>query len=149
MTSSLPHPVPNPDNAGFWEACGRGELCLQRCTSCRSWRHPPRPMCPHCGSLDFAWERASGRGVVHTFTIVHRPTLPTFEDRVPYNVVAVQLDEGVFMVSNLVDCAPADIRIGMAVEVVFEPLTDEIALPKFRLRGAGPRASGSQSTVES
>jgi uncharacterized OB-fold protein len=134
MNRDLPHPVPNPDNAGFWEACGRGELRLQRCTSCRSWRHPPRPMCPDCGSLDFAWEQASGRGVVHTFTIVHRPTLQVFEDRVPYNVVAVQLEEGIYMVSNLVDCALADIRIGMSVEVVFEPLTGEIALPKFKAR---------------
>jgi uncharacterized OB-fold protein len=132
MASPLPFPVPNPDNAGFWEACRRGELRLQRCTPCRAWRHHPRPMCPQCGSLDYEWALASGRGAVHTFTIVHRPTLPAFEDRLPYNVVAVRLDEGVYMVSNLVDCRLEDIRIGLPVEVVFEPLTEEIALPKFR-----------------
>jgi uncharacterized OB-fold protein len=91
-------------------------------------------MCPHCGSTDAEWALASGRGVVHTFTIVHGPTLPAFADRVPYNVVAVQLDEGVFMVSNVVDCPPEDLRIGLPVEVVFEPLNDAIALPKFRRR---------------
>jgi len=89
-------------------------------------------MCPQCGSIEYEWALASGRGVVHTFTIVHRPTLPAFDAAVPYNVIAVRLDEGVFMVSNLVDCPLDEIRIGLPVEVVFEPLTDEIALPKFR-----------------
>ena len=132
MTSSAPFPVPNPDNAGFWDACRRGELRLQRCIDCRTWRHHPRPMCPQCGSTEYEWALASGRGVVHTFTIVHRPTLPAFDADVPYNVIAVRLDEGVFMVSNLVDCPLDQIRIGLPVEVVFAPLTDEIALPKFR-----------------
>lgn len=89
-------------------------------------------MCPQCGSRDYEWARASGRGVVHTFTIVHRPTLPAFDDVVPYNVIAVRLDEGVFMISNLVDCPLEQIHIGMPVEVVFEPLSDEITLPKFK-----------------
>jgi uncharacterized OB-fold protein len=129
-----PYPVPNADNAGFWEACRRGELRLQRCTACGAFRHHPRPMCPKCGSTDSEWARASGRGVVHTFTIVHGPTLPAFADRVPYNVVAVHLDEGVFMVSNVVDCPPEDLRIGLPVEVVFEPLNDAITVPKFRCR---------------
>jgi uncharacterized OB-fold protein len=91
-------------------------------------------MCPRCGSLEYEWARASGRGVVHTFTIVHRPTLPAFDETVPYNVVAVELDEGVFMVSNLVDCPLERIEIGMPVEVVFEPLSEHIAQPKFRPR---------------
>lgn len=131
---TAPYPVPNADNAPFWEGCARGELLLQRCGHCRAWRHHPRPMCPRCGSFESEWARASGRGVVHTFTIVHGPTLPAFQDRLPYNVVAVALDEGVYMVSNLVDCPADAIRIGMPVEVVFEPLTDTIALPKFRRR---------------
>jgi uncharacterized OB-fold protein len=134
MSITPPIPVPNPDNAGFWEACQRGELRLQRCTRCGAWRHHPRPMCPGCGSVEYEWARASGRAVVHTFTVVHRPTLPAFDDRVPYNVVAVRLDEGVFMVSNLVECPLDQIRIGMPVEVVFERLNDSITLPKFRPR---------------
>jgi uncharacterized protein len=132
MSNTVPTPVPNPDNAGFWDACRQGELRLQRCTQCGGWRHHPRPMCPECGSLSYEWAKASGRGIVHTFTIVHRPTLPAFEDRLPYNVIAVRLDEGVFMVSNLVDCPPEELCIGLAVEVVFEPLSEEITLPKFR-----------------
>ncbi|MEO8603880.1 MAG: Zn-ribbon domain-containing OB-fold protein [bacterium] len=136
MSQLIPTPVPNADNQGFWDACARGELRLQRCTACRAWRHHPRPMCPACGSFDYEWGLASGRGVVHTFTIVHRPTLPAFEDRLPYNVVVVQLEEGPFMVSNLLDCAAEAIAIGRPVEVVFEPLDETIVLPKFRLRAA-------------
>jgi uncharacterized OB-fold protein len=117
--STSPYPVPNPDNAPFWDGCRRGELLLQRCAKCRAYRHHPRPMCPQCGSLEVEWTRASGRGVVHTFTIVHGPTLPAFQARLPYNVIAVRLDEGVYMVSNLLDCAPEDIRIGMPVELTW------------------------------
>lgn len=129
-----PYPVPHPDNQGFWDGCARGKLRLQRCTGCGRWQWPPRPMCLACGAFAYEWTPVSGRGVVHTFTIVHRPTLPAFEARVPYNVVVVRLDEGPLMVSNLVDCAPAAIHIGMPVEVVFEPLHDGIVLPKFRPR---------------
>lgn len=129
---AIPIPVPDSDNQGFWDGCRRGELRLQRCTGCGRWRHHPRPMCAGCGSLGYEWAHASGRGVVHTFTIVHRPTLPAFEADLPYNVVVVALEEGVFMVSNVVDCPPEALRIGMAVEVVFAPLSAEITLPTFR-----------------
>jgi uncharacterized OB-fold protein len=132
MSTPIPTPVPNADNQGFWDACARRELRLQRCTACRAWRHHPRPMCPACGSFEYEWAPASGRGVVHTFTIVHRPTLPAFEDRLPYNVIVVRLEEGVFMVSNLVDADVDVLRIDLPVEVVFEPLDESITLPKFR-----------------
>lgn len=134
MADPIPLPVPNADNQGFWDACRRGELRLQRCTACGAWRHHPRPICPACRSFAYEWALATGRGVVHTFTIVHRPTLPAFEAQLPYNVIVVRLDEGPLMVSNLID-APADaLRIGLPVEVVFQPLDDTIALPKFRPR---------------
>lgn len=128
----IPTPVPNTDNQGFWDACRRGELRLQRCLGCGAWRHHPRPICPRCQSFEYEWALASGRGEVHTFTIVHRPTLPAFEDQLPYNVIVVRLEEGPFMVSNLVGGSVDDLRIGAAVEVVFEPLDDVITLPKFR-----------------
>ncbi|HUI27753.1 MAG TPA: OB-fold domain-containing protein, partial [Candidatus Kryptonia bacterium] len=95
-----PIPVPNPDNAGFWEGCRNRELRLQRCRGCGTVRHPPRPMCPQCTSTEYEWMRASGRGTIYSFTIVHGPTLPVFQARAPYNVVVVQLDEGPYLVSN-------------------------------------------------
>jgi uncharacterized OB-fold protein len=129
---SIPLPVANPDNAGFWEGCRQHELRLQRCRRCASVRHPPRPMCPQCTSLDYDWTRASGRGTVYTFTIVHRPTLPVFQEAAPYNVVVVQLAEGPFIVSNLVGCPADQIRIGMAVSVEFDDISEAVSLPRFR-----------------
>ncbi|MBI1817443.1 MAG: Zn-ribbon domain-containing OB-fold protein [Deltaproteobacteria bacterium] len=129
----MPIPVPNFDNAGFWEGCRQHELRIQRCTACGALRHPPRPMCPHCGGVDSDWMRASGRGSVFSFTIVHGPTLPVFQAQAPYNVVVVQLDEGPYIVSNLVDCRAEQIRIGVKVEVVFEGVDGTMSLPRFRV----------------
>jgi uncharacterized OB-fold protein len=130
--AAVPHPVPSLDSAPFWEWCRRHELRLQRCLACGAWRFHPRPRCPRCRSADHEWARASGRGRVHTFTICHPPVLPAFADRVPYNAVVVRLDEGPFMVSNLVECANEEIEVEMPVEVVFVDVDDELALPQFR-----------------
>lgn len=89
-------------------------------------------MCPNCNSFEYEWARMSGRATLYSFTIVHRPTLPAFEDRVPYNVAVVQLEEGPYLVSNIVDCRAAELRIGMPLDVVFSD--DVISLPKFQPR---------------
>ena len=133
-THGLPLPVPTADNAPFYEAARRGELRLQRCTGCGRFRHYPRPTCPACLSREHTWERASGRGTVWTWTIVRGPTLPAFEPKLPYNVVDVLLDEGVHFVSEVLDCAPGEIRAGMPVEAIFVPASDELTLVKFRRR---------------
>ena len=127
-----PLPAITPDVAPFYEAARRGELRFQRCTDCRVWRHYPRPTCPACLSRAFAWERASGRGTVYTWTVVHGPTLPAFEADVPYNVVDVLLDEGLHFVSQVLDCPREALRAGLPVEAVFVPVTDEVTLVKFR-----------------
>ena len=132
LTRGLPLPLPTLETAPFWEATRRGELRLQRCRACARFRHYPRPTCPACLSGDVEWARASGRGAVYTWTIVRGPTLPAFEAKLPYNVVDVLLDEGVHFVSEVLDCAPEDIRAGMPVEAVFVPASDEITLVKFR-----------------
>lgn len=131
-----PLPAVTPDTAPFFEAASRGELRLQRCGECRAWRHYPRPACPACLSRRFSWEAATGNGTVYTWTIVHGPTLPAFTDTLPYNVVDVLLDEGVHVVSQLLDCPAEEIRAGLPVTAVFVPVTDEIALMKFRRRPA-------------
>lgn len=130
----LPLPVPNADNAGFWEGCRAHELRLQRCRACGTYRHHPRPMCPRCNSFEYEWPRVSGHGTLFSFTIAHGPTLPAFQGQVPYNVVVVQLEEGPYMVSNLIDHTDEDLRIGCAVEVAFEDVNDSVTLPKFRPR---------------
>jgi len=134
----LPIPLPTKDNLPFYEAAKRGELRFQRCAQCGTFRHYPRPSCPHCLCRDYTWEKSTGRGVVHTWTVVRGPTLPAFADKVPYNVVDVLMDEGVHFISEVLDCAPEQIRAGLPVEAVFVPVSDDVTLVKFRV-GVGGR----------
>ena len=98
MSDTRPRrPVPRIDEEtrGFWEACARHELYVQRCRACRTFRHPPRAVCPACLSSDVDWVRSSGRGTVYSFTVTHQNQAPGFRERLPYVLAVVQLDEGV------------------------------------------------------
>ena len=92
----------------------------------------PAPVCPECLSTRLSWERASGRGTIYTWTIVHGPTLPAFQDDLPYNVVDVLTDEGIHFQSQVLDCPPEEIYAGMPVEAVFVPVSEDMTLVKFR-----------------
>jgi uncharacterized protein len=130
----IPQPDPtNADDAAFWEALRAGELRIQRCSECGGFRHPPRPVCAQCGSTERTWQPVSGAGEVWSFTVVHPPTLPAFADRTPYGAVVVRLDEGVFLVSNLVDCPVDELAVGARVELEITVVDDDLALPLFRL----------------
>jgi uncharacterized OB-fold protein len=101
------------------------------CRSCGQHHFYPRDFCPLCFSFDVGWTKACGRGVVYSYTICHRPA-PGFEKDVPYNLALIELDEGVRMMSTIVDCPLEELSIGMAVEVVFDDVTSQVTLPKFR-----------------
>ena len=133
-----PIPVPTPETRPFWEAARRHQLCLPRCRPCAALVFFPRAVCPGCLGADLEWQRLSGRGTLHTFTVVHRG-LKGFPLGPPYVIAMVELAEGPRLMTNLVgvDPDPAKIRIGMAVEVVFEDVSADIALPRFRPAGAG------------
>ena len=139
ITQTLPLPQPNLDNQAFYEATHRGELRFQRCSDCGSWRHYPRPACPKCQSREFRWELATGRGRVYSWTIVHGPTLPAFQEDLPYNVVDVLLEEGIHFQSQILDCPPEEIHEGMPLTAVFVPIDDEITLVKVRRAREGSR----------
>jgi uncharacterized OB-fold protein len=131
---SAPHPRPDPvaaDDVRFWSFVAEGELRIQRCADCGTHRHPPSPICAVCGSTTDAWELASGRGELWAFTVVHPPTLPAFASRTPYAAVVVRLEEGVFLVGNVVDCSPDDLSVGMPVEVAITEVEPGIRLPLF------------------
>jgi len=130
---SGPIPVPTPETRPFWEAARRHELHLQRCRSCGQHVFYPRAACPHCLSAELEWRRASGRGTLHTFTVVYRGQRD-FPLGAPYVIAVVALAEGPRLMTNLVgvEADPARITIGMPVEVVFEDVSAEIALPRFR-----------------
>lgn len=128
MTRILPSPA--GPNAEFYRWLARGELRLQRCGACGTWRHPPRHRCPACGSRDVTWERASGRGRVFSWTVTHQPLDPAFEP--PYAVLVVALEEGPRLVGNLAGLAPSDLRLDLPVVVELEPVSDGVTLLRFR-----------------
>src|SRR5262249_9192757 len=118
LPAGLPLPAADAStcDAPFWEACRRHELVVQRCSQCGTYRHTPEAVCWQCQSFAGEWARVSGKGVVYSYVEVVYPTHPALRERVPYNVVVVELEEaGVRMVGNLVDTAYEDIRIGMPV----------------------------------
>lgn len=128
-------PVIDELTAPFWAATRRGELVVQRCSSCGSVQHPPAPQCLSCLSLELGWLAVSGRGVVHEATTMHEARVYGFEDRTPYTCVSVELDDapGIYLLGNLVG-APGrtgQALVGVAVEVAFEPLTGDITLAQF------------------
>jgi uncharacterized OB-fold protein len=127
-----PLPRIDQESKGFWEACQRGELYLQRCGGCGKTRYYPRALCPHCLDDRTEWVLSSGKGAVYTYTVTHQNQAPGFRDSLPYVLAYVDLEEGVRLLTNIVGCDPESVRIGMAVMVAFEEATAEITLPKFK-----------------
>ena len=129
-----PRFTPSPEglNAEFYAHCARGELRIQRCDDCRTWRHPPRVMCARCGSERWTWAPTSGRGTVYTWTVTHQPLAPGFMDDVPYAVVVIELEEGVRLVSAVRGVPPDRLAIGMPVEVAFVRASETVGLHWFR-----------------
>jgi uncharacterized OB-fold protein len=148
-TSGIPLPRPTALSKPHWDGCREGILRVQRCADCEEYVFIPQVVCPRCLGGDLEWVASSGRGTLYSYTIVHRPQQPAFE--VPYVPIIVELEEGWFMLSNLDSSgghgvstgssgAPAPvsasetraIEIGMALEVAFRKMNDEITLPYFR-----------------
>ena len=127
---SIPAPIRYIDYEGFWKGVDDHKLMLQKCGACDTWCHLPQPMCPECQSLDRKWEAVSGKGTVYSWVTHRESNHPAF--KAPYSVVLVELEEGMRIISNLVDVKPEDIRIGMKVTVTFDKITDGFTLPKFK-----------------
>lgn len=125
-----PLPFPTQDTKEYWEGCKHHQLLIQRCRNCDAFRFYPRPMCPNCNSMDSEWAEAKGKGKVYSWTVAVQQFHPAFE--VPYIVAIVELEEGVRIITNILECQPAELYVGMPVVVVFEDVTEEITLPKFK-----------------
>jgi uncharacterized OB-fold protein len=117
------------DNGWWWEGCDEGKLLIQKCSDCGVLRHPPRPMCGRCQSTKWESIEASGKGSVHSYTVLHHPMIPGYD--LPLPVGLIDLDEGVRIVANVVGCKPEDIHIGMKVECIFEDVDESMKLPFF------------------
>jgi uncharacterized OB-fold protein len=126
-------PDPTPETREFWEGAKRGELRIQRCRACTRAYFFPRPFCPRCSSGDVEWFTASGRGRLYSYVISHRPA-PGFQDWTPYVIAIVELEEGPRMMSNIVgvEPEPGNLPVGLPLQVHWERLTDDVAIPLFR-----------------
>lgn len=130
-TAPRPAPVPTEATQPFWDAAAQGTLLFQRCGACARTQSIPRPFCRHCGQDAPRWERSAGLGRIYTFTVNHRAANAHMADKLPYVVAVVELDEGPRLMANIVDAAPADVRIGDRVQVRFLPLGEGLSLPQF------------------
>jgi uncharacterized protein len=127
-----PLPVIDEETRPWWEALQRHELYVQKCRDCGDLRYHPRAQCTSCLSPRTEWVLCSGRGKVYTFTATYQNQGAGFREALPYIMAWVELDEGVKMLSNLVECRPEEAKIGMPVEVVYEDVTPQVTLAKFR-----------------
>jgi uncharacterized protein len=125
-------PTIEPETQPFWDAAKAGTLMLGLCGACGKVHYYPRPMCPHCWSEDVSLSPASGKGVLYTWSTVFVNDLPPFREMLPYVAAQVDLDEGVRITTNMIDCDPKDLEIGMPVTLAFRDLTNAIAVPVFR-----------------
>lgn len=154
MSDALLPPL-DPDAAPFWEGARAGELRVQQCRETGRLIFPPRPMSPWAPHTAPSWTTVSGRGTIWSFTVPHPPLLPPFSELAPYNVIVVALEEDptIRLVGNLVarhggpinEVDPAEIRIGAGVEVCFETVDDDVALPRWVLQRKVSRTSKSRA----
>ena len=131
-TPKKPVPIVNPWAKPFWDAAREEKLILQKCQDCDKHIFYPRIACPHCFSDKVEWVEASGKGTVYSYTVVTNNAPSAFIQDMPFVIAIVKLEEGVQMLSNIINCNPDDVECDMPVEVTFEKLDDEFTLPKFR-----------------
>ena len=115
----------------FWAGCREGRFLLHRCRICERW-YWPASRCLQHGDQDMAWLDASGRGTIHTYTVMHHAYTPAMREKTPFAVAVVKLDEGPFFHTNILGCAAGDVHVGMTVEGVIEPAGQGLTLPMFR-----------------
>lgn len=127
-----PVPVVNSWARPFWDAARENRLIIQKCSDCAQHIFYPRLACPHCFSANLTWIEASGRGTIYSYTVVENNSPSAFIADMPYVIAVIRLEEGVQMLSNIVQCDPAKLTCDLPVEVTFEKLDDEFVLPKFR-----------------
>lgn len=132
MENTLPKPISNADSQPYWQGAREGKLLIRKCSACGQLHFMPRHLCPHCWSDDLEWVEASGKGSIHSYTIIRRASDPRFAHLVPYVVALVDLEEGPRMMANVLGENALETQIGDAVSLVFEDRGDGDQLPQFK-----------------
>ena len=133
--SKLQRPLPSPTDITrpYWDAARLQRLVIQECQECKAKLFYPRGFCTECLSDSLEWIECSGRGTIYSYTVNHRAPNAVMKEKLPYVVAAIDLEEGVRLITNIVGDALDKVAIGAPVTVVFEQVSDEITLPQFRL----------------
>ena len=126
-----PMPTLTRESQPYWDGLREGRFMLQHCAACGKVRHYPRPVCPHCFSMDSEFKPAPLSGTLHTWTVCHHPFNFFFKAQSPFIVALVDMDAGVRINAPLRGVAESDLKIGQKVTLAFEPVTQEITLPYF------------------
>lgn len=129
---AMPSPMADNITLPWWQHAAEHRLVVQRCTACGATRIPPSPVCATCRSEESEWQEVTGRGEVYTFTAVHRAIAPGQPLPTVIAVISLEGSGGLRIMSNLVDVDPEKIEIGMPVEVVWEDMSEDLAVPRFR-----------------
>ena len=125
-------PRPTPEDREFWEGARRGELRIQRCTTCGRHQHYARMLCSHCGAQTLEWVTAGGLGTVYSFTVIRQNGVPPFNERLPFVVATVDLDEdGARMIAAMPKVTPESVHIGQRVRADFRPAGDDLGFVDF------------------
>jgi uncharacterized protein len=133
-----PTVFPDPLTDFFFAGAKAGQLRIQRCQDCGMYVHLPRPVCRRCLSFNLADEQVSGDATLYSWSVATKPFHPFFVDRVPYIFATVELVEQpkLHLVTNLIGVKPDAVKIGMALRVDFEALSEDLTVPMFRPAGA-------------
>ncbi|MBU3069189.1 Zn-ribbon domain-containing OB-fold protein [Aestuariicella sp. G3-2] len=127
-----PLPLITPTSKVFYDGCRSGKLLYQQCLDCGQVIFFPQSICPGCLSHNIEWKQSKGKGRLFTFTITHAAAPSEFSEDTPYVLAIVEMDEGYKMMTNIIETDFDEIKCDMEVEVVFDKVTEEITLPKFR-----------------
>lgn len=130
-------PVVTDDSREFWNGCNEGKLLFQRCLSCGESRLPPSFLCSNCLSAEYEWIESDGKGIIYSFVVYHRAFHRFLEDKVPYVVAAIDLDEGVRVLSNIIESDIHSLECDQKVELEFVEIREDAFLPMFRVVGGG------------
>jgi len=132
MIYEKPLPQPNADDKFFWDGCKEHKLMFQKCLNCGLVRWPPSIICPNCHSNDTEVIEVAGKGKIYTYAVYHQAYHPGFESEVPYVTAVIELEDGPHFLSNIIGCELDEVECDMSVEVVWEDITKEFSLPKFK-----------------
>lgn len=127
-----PLPKPTKWSKPFWDGTKNKKLLLKTCKHCGHIDHPPYLYCTNCSGEESEWVEASGKATLYAYAVNTYGVPYPFVEDLPYVLAMIDLPEGPRMISNIVECDVEKLEKGMQVEVIFEEVSEDVTLPKWR-----------------